>query len=138
MAMAGSVVATLRRGRSDSAGSLGARPSGTGAPAAGAAGMLLTGVIPANAPVACNDAATAHATARAISDQIQQHDDRVLLILRVVIRANAVGPEAETTIEPQRRGVRAPNLERGDAAFPPAADVDDVRQQPRRVARSPF
>src|SRR5688572_12380379 len=85
MAMAGSVVSTLRRGRSDSPGAFGARPSGTGAPgiaagpapAAGPTPTFLTGEYPANAPVACSDAATAQATTRAISDQVQQHDDRV-------------------------------------------------------------
>ena len=116
--------------------------AGAGAPGAGASAGVASLTGGRMTPAECRagrgrvQAATCVSTAvSAMSGQIQQHHDRVLLVLRVVVRANADGPEAETPVEPQRGRVRAPNLERDEAALARAADLDDVREQAGRVAR---
>ena len=72
-----------------------------------------------------------------MSGHFQQHDDRVLLVLGVVIRPDADRSEGEAPVEPLRDGVRAPDLQGHAAAVAPAGDVHHVRQQPRGVSGVP-
>src|SRR5437868_1243979 len=123
-------------GGTDSKGGGGAGVE-AGAPAAGVDGW--TGASQPNPwTAAATCSASGVSTARSgISTQIQQHHDRVFLILGVVVRADADGPKAEPPVEPHRGGVRTPHLQRHESALPAAADLDDVREQAGRVARPP-
>src|SRR4051812_33733597 len=86
--------------------------AGGGAGAGGANGITTPNPAKAVAALAAASVSTAPS---AISGQVQQHHDGVFLVLRVVVRANADGPEAESTVEPGSSRVRAPNLERDEA-----------------------
>ena len=88
------------------------RRTGAGRRAAAPAPAGANGITtpkPAKA-VAALAAASVSTAVSAISGQVQQHHDRVLLILRVVVRANADRPEAEPTVEPRppRRSTAEP------------------------------
>ena len=67
--------------------------------------------------------------------QLLQHHDRVLALLRVVVRPDADLPVAERTVELDRRHVRAPHLERRDRApRAPAARVRLAHERPADAA----
>src|SRR3982750_1472200 len=122
--------------QSDGAGLAGASPAGGGGGASLAGGTAppigARGPKPTSAAVACR-ATRVSAAVPAISDQIQQHPDRIFLVFSVVVRANADRPEAEPPVEARRRRVRTPHLERDEATATRAAFVDDVGEKPGRV-----
>src|SRR5450432_4663008 len=69
--------------------------------------------------------------------EVQEHDDRVLLILGVVLRPHAHGAEGEAAVEAKGDGIRAADLERDVSADLAPGEVDHVGQHARGVARAP-
>src|SRR5450432_4668281 len=71
------------------------------------------------------------------STEVQEHDDRVLLILGVVLRPHAHGAEGEAAVEAKGDGIRAADLERDVSADLAPGEVDHVGQHARGVTRAP-
>ena len=70
------------------------------------------------------------ASQRRVAERLGRHDQGVLVVVAVVARPEADGPEAVLLVEPARRQVRQPDLERRLAGVAIAGEVEEREEQP--------